>query len=257
MELKNIKYKDIISDISLSIKDGTITSFIGPNGSAKTTLLKIISSNLEPSFGEIKIGKKSKVAIVNQYLDTDFFYDTVYKELQMYLEKNNYSKEKYNERIMDSIKMVGLNINYLKRDPLTLSSSEMRVLMIAKALSINPNILILDEPTVGMTYIEKNNLIKIIKTIKRRYKKTIIVASQDIEFIHLISDYIYVLKNGKIILEGNKFDIFKEVKLLKSNGLNVPKIIQFEHLVINSKKIRIGYRDDVNDLIKDILRNKE
>lgn len=256
MELNNINYNDIITDISIKLMPGTIVSFIGPTGAGKSLLLKLINGDIKATSGSVKKSKQTKISMVNQQVEGEFFYETIEKELEAFLEKNNYPAEKFSTHINDSIKMVGLTKEYLKRDPLTLSSSEMRILMIAKAISINPNVLILDEPTIGMTLLEKKNLIKIIKTIKRRYKKTVIVASQDIEFVHLISEYIYVLNDGKIVLEGSKYDVFKEESKLNKIGIDCPKIIQFENNVLNNKKIRLGYRDEINDLIKDILRKK-
>lgn len=134
--------------------------------------------------------------------------------------------------------MVGLSEKYLSRDPLELSSSEMRKVMLAKGLAINPKILILDEPSIGLDAEDKRELIKLLKTIKRRYNKTIIIISQDIEFIHQLVDYLFVFKDGKILIEGDKYEVFKQRELLERNGIQIPKIIQFELLVLNNKNIK-------------------
>ena len=150
--------------------------------------------------------------------------------------------------------MVGLNDSYLKRDPLTLSNVEMRKVALASILIYNPKVLFLDEPTVGFDEENKKSFLKLIKRLKKRYHKTIIMVSHDIEFIHKFADEILVLDNGKLITQGDKYEVFKQEKRMKEIGLTVPKMIQFSNLVYEKKGKKIGYRDEINDLIKDIYR---
>ena len=117
------------------------------------------------------------------------------------------------------------------------------------------NVLVLDSFTEGLDDINQDRIIKLIRILKNRYNKKIIIASNDLEFIHKIADKVYVLYEGIVIMSGSKYDIFKQEKLLKKYGLLVPNIIKFENLVLSKKNIRLGYRDDINDLIKDIYRN--
>ena len=97
-------------------------------------------------------------------------------------------------------------------------------------------------------------MIYLLKKLKNKYHKLIIIVSQDMEFIHKVCDDIYVLNQGKIVLYGNKFDVFSKQKLLKKINVDVPNIISFENLVLQKKNIQIGYRDEINDLIKDVYR---
>jgi len=96
-------------------------------------------------------------------------------------------------------------------------------------------------------------MVKKIKKIKKEFNKPIIITSNDTESIHKVSDYIYVI-DKEIIIEGNKYDVFKEKKLLNKHGIVIPKIMEFSSEVLDKKKIKMGYRDDINDLIKDIYR---
>lgn len=276
MEVKfnNVSYvsnkKQIIDNFNIELKEGKINGFIGPNGSGKTTIVQMINGRIYPTKGDIMIEKfkiKSNknddniknlylnISTMEQHLEEHFFCESVQKELTLSLESYNYRKEKIDKHIKDAIKMVGLSEKYLSRDPLELSSSEMRKVMLAKGLAINPKILILDEPSIGLDAEDKRELIKLLKTIKRRYNKTIIIISQDIEFIHQLVDYLFVFKDGKILIEGDKYEVFKQRELLERNGIQIPKIIQFELLVLNNKNIKLGFREEINDLIKDILRN--
>ena len=166
-----------------------------------------------------------------------------------YFKKSVKNIEKH---ISDALLMVELNDSYLNRNPFTLSSGEMRKVAIASVLAFNPKIIILDEPTIGLDNKSKNNLIKIIKLLKNRYKKTVIIVSNDTDFLLQVVDHVILLDKGRIIYEGNKYDVFKQD--LEKYKIKRPKIIEFEQLVLQKKNIKIGYRDDINDLMKDVYR---
>lgn len=253
--LDDVSYSKILKKVNMKIKYGNIISVIGKNGSGKTMLLEIIAGKNKKYDGKINYDNQLKIAYIEQDLKKTFFCDTLEKEIEYLLEENNYPHNKIKKRIEDSIKMIGLPSYFLHRDPLTLSSSELRLAALARAISLNPDLIVIDESIIGMSEGEKNNLIQILRKIKRRYNKTIVLTSQNINFIHKISDYIYVISDGKIVLEGDKYTVFKEEKILAENDIYVPSIIEFENYVLNSKKIKLGYRDDINDLVKDILRN--
>lgn len=276
MEVKfnNIEYiindKKIIDNVNVKLKKGQINSIIGASGSGKSTLSQMLNALIYPTSGDINIGNFTidsqnkfnnvndllfNVGLVFQFPEQQFFCETVQKEIAFGLEFFNYKKDKLDKRIADALKLVELPIEYLKRDPFSLSSGEMRKVAIASVLAINPEIIVLDEPTVGLDMKSKTSLIKILKTIKRRYNKTIVIISHDVEFLYQLTDYAFVLNRGRIILEGDKYQVFKEDQILKQNGILVPKIMEFELLVQKSKKINLGYRDDIKDLVKDILRN--
>lgn len=255
IEFKDVCYKDILKNINFSIDLKKINTIIGTNGSGKSTILQLLCQFKAPTNGKVIMYETYNVGFVNQNVEEQFFCETVEKELEHSLDLKKYNSEKKKKRILDALKMVNLNPNFLKKDPLKLSHSEMKKLAIAKALIINPNILVLDDPTSSLDYISKLNLIKLLKMIKRKYNKTIIIATQDIEFAHLISDKVIVINDGKIIVVGDKYTIYRNMSLLKKNCIPIPKIIELEYYAFESKKIKLAYRDEINDLVKDILRN--
>jgi energy-coupling factor transport system ATP-binding protein len=127
-------------------------------------------------------------------------------------------------------------------------------MMIASILICNPEIIILDEPTVGLDNTSKKNLINYLTKLKKLQNKTIVIASNDIDFINKISDDVIALENGKVIKSEKKSEIFRDVNFFDKHHISVPQIIKFEDIVLKEKGILLGYRDDVNDLVKDILR---
>lgn len=256
IKIEDVSYNNILNKINISIKIGTINVIIGSTGSGKTTLLNILSKKKEPTNGKIIINEKLKIAVVGQFVEDEFFEPNIEIEMKHCLNKERFNtQEKINKHLSTALKMSGLTDDLLNKDPLKLSNSEMKKLSLAKALSINPDIILLDEPTIGMDDEDKINLIKVLKTIKRYHSKTIVISTQDIDFAHLVADNIIALNNGKVILQGNKYDVFKNVDMLKSNDIPIPRIIKFENMVLKNKNIKLGYRDDINDLVKDILRN--
>lgn len=267
---KKINYleKEVLENINISFIKGKVNGIIGKSGSGKTTLVELINNLLTPSKGFITVDdfiiKKDykinteklrfNVGLVFQNPEEQFFNNTVKDELMITLKLFNYKLDSLNKRVEDAIKMVGLDSSYLNKNPLKLSRGEMRKVAIADSLLLNPKVLILDEPTIGLDDKSKKDLIKLIRLLKNRYNKTIIIVTHDINFLHKIVDYVYVLNDKKIVLQGKKYDVFKNEKELKKYGLKVPKIIEFENKVLNKKNIKLGYRDDINDLIKDIYR---
>lgn len=278
IKLKNIEYtknnhttisKTIIKNLNVTIKERQITSFVGPNGSGKSTIAKLISLLDLPTKGEIKFQEiyitnklnkenlkklRPQIGIVYQNPQNQFFCDTVKKEIEFAINNLNYQTKDKEKRIKDSLKLVGLNPKYIDTNPNNLSKGQQWKLSLAITLSVNPKILILDEPTLELDSNNKKQLIKIIKMMKLRYNKTIIIFSKDTDFVHEISDYVYIFNNGKIILEGDKYEVFTNIQILKQNKLTPPKIIEFVNLVEKQKNVKIGYRDDINDLMKDVYR---
>ena len=222
---------EVLKNINLDIKEGKISSIIGRSGSGKSTLVEMINALNIPSKGEVKINdfiitNKSKriknindlrvnIGLIFQFPEEQFFNMTVYDEISFGMKYFNYKTKDIEKRVKDSLKMVGLNQNYINRNPFTLSNGEKRKVAIASILAFNPEVIILDEPTIGLDSISKKNLIMLLRNLKTRYKKTIIIVSHDNDLIHKISDYIYVLDNGEIVVEGDKYTVFKEEEKLK------------------------------------------
>ena len=261
--------KVALKNINLVIQDSKVNALIGTSGSGKTTLIELLNSLLVPTEGKVTVDEdiiankgyikninslRRKVGIIFQFPEEQFFNLTVKKEVEFGLLSFNYRTNEKDKRVSDALKMVGLDDSYLERDPFKLSNGEQRKVAIASILVFNPKIIVFDEPTIGLDYDSKKNLIKLIRMLKTRYSKTIIIISHDIDFIHSISDYVILLDKGNLILTGNKYDILANPSALEYYNLPMPKVVEFSYKVLKNKGIKMGYRDDINDLLKDIYR---
>lgn len=259
MEIKfnKVTYKKnkttILNNLNLIFKDNKITSVVGPNGSGKSTILKLLIKQIKPTTGEIIYNPKlikNNIGIINQKFE--FTHATVEDELIDALIKNKYKTQNQEKRIKDSLVLVGLSPKYLNINPNKLSKSEKNKLILAKALIYNPKVIIIDE--ILLDGYSKQELIKLIRLMKLKYNKTIIILTKDTDFAHAISDYVYIIKNGEVITKGTKYKVFTNIKLLKENKLKPPRVIELTHLIENQKNVKMEYRDDINDLMKDIYR---
>lgn len=262
----NYEKKEILKDVSVTFQKNKINGLIGKNGNGKTTIANLISGLIMPTSGKIYIDDmeltkknaeklKFNIGLVFQNPDEQFLNKTVKEELEFNLKLYNYRVNEMEKRIKDALIMLGLSQDYLDLNLSDLSNGEKKKIAIASVLLFNPKVLILDDPTIGLDKKSRKNFIKIIRLLKNRYKKTIIIISNDVDFILGIVDNIYILNEKNIVINGKKIDIFKQTNILKKNKIAIPKIIKFEDLVLKRNKIKIGYRDDINDLIKDIYRN--
>ena len=266
---KKINYQEklVLKNINIKFDCGKINVIIGASGSGKSTLLNLLNQEIIPTKGKIIVDQytitnnndlknidRSIIGFVLQNPSDQFFNSTVREELIVTMQMNNYIPNQMNKRILDVLKMVHLEEDTLIRKPNSLSESEKRKLAIAQALICNPKILVLDEPVNSFDEKTKEEYLKLFRLLTKRYNKTIIIASNDLNFVHKIADKVFVLNQNEIVLQGDKYEVFKDTRLLKKYGLIPPYTMLFSNLVKEKKNIKIGYRDEINDLIKDIYR---
>lgn len=222
--------------------NNNITCIIGSNGSGKSYLMKTIYSNL----------KNKNVYYMPQYLEDELYKLTVLDEIKSIIPIKD--EDKQMTYIKNALKIIGLNDNILDKDPTSLNELNLRKINIVKMFLSNRDYLLLDEPTLLLNDIDKTNFIKIIKKMKRTYNKNIIISTNDMELVNQIGNDIILLSDDKIIQE-TKSELFKNIDLLNQCNLNIPNLLEFSDVAHNKKGIQYRARDDINDLIKDILRN--
>lgn len=238
-----------LNDLSFKLKEGKITFIVGESGSGKSLLLSLINGDVSDYNGNIIKDDISldKIGFLGQ--NYYFMFNTIYEEILFYLKKKKIRSDK---QVIMALKMVGLDENFLYRSPFEISRGEQKMLALAILLSQKFKVFLLDEPFINLDYESKKNMIKLFRMMKLKYGKTIIIASSDTDIALELADEVMRLNDGKLIFIGNKFDLFTNTKLL--DNIDIPQLIQFSNLVKEKKNINIGFRDDINDLIKDIYR---
>lgn len=176
-----------------------------------------------------------------------FFNINIKEDIKYYL--GNFNIESINE-LLDSFKM---NKNILNKNYQELSKSEAKVILLIIALLINKEIIIIENINAYLDEHKKQTIIKNLKKIKRE-DKAIIITSYNTNFILEITDEIIVIENNNIIKNKDKYKVLNNNKLLKKYNLEIPKILEYINKVEKLKDIKLGYRDNINDLIKDIYR---
>lgn len=221
----------------------------------------------------IDFGKNKINAIISKSsIDKDILLDSftslndkasdVYKleyvyNLKFSVREKFYSNKKYSKKkCIDSLIMVGLSEEYLDRKINTLSTSELSKVIIASTLIQNKKILVFNNPTIGLTNKDKIKFSKILRMLKNKYDKTIVIASSDVDWLFSFVDYYYLLDKENIIFKGEKYDFYNNSKIINDYKISIPQIIKFKNMVFSKKGIKLLNRNDINDLIKDIYRNK-
>ncbi len=247
IKLRDVSVESAKLNVNCEINENAITAIMGKSGSGKTLLAEVIASLTEYN-GSVQY--KGKIGVVFQNPDEQFFTNKVSSEIGFSLNYNINSD--IGVKIIEALQMVGLNEKYLNRKINSLSSGEKKKVAIASVLADNPKILVLDEPTVGLDAGSRKSMLKILKLLKTKYNKTVIILSKDSDFVHAIADNVMIMYNGTIVKSGNKYDVFTQN--IEQYGLSKPKIIQFECMAFENKKVKLLYRDDINDLMKDVYR---
>lgn len=257
--------KKALEDINLCLESNLIHGIIGPIGSGKSTMLELMNGITQPTSGEVIVGKynlnkknfkfnrfRFDVGLVYQFPEKQFFCRTVGEEIAFSERVFDPKNKNIKSKVIKVLKMVGLDETYISRSPFSLNGGEKRRVAIASVLISNPKLLIMDEPTIGLDNNSKKRLMKMLKKLKTMYSKTIIIVTHDVDMLYEIVDNVIVLNDGKLIIEGSKLDVFKNVELLDLNNAPVPSIIRVEKLIYDKTKIDLGYVKDVNDLVRKI-----
>ena len=256
LKLDKVSYKDKLNNINYEFEEGKITGILSGSGNGKTILSYLISGIEKPTSGVITNPYQGReIGYIFQNAEESFMFPTIREELLFGLRKYNYKNESEEKRIEDSLKMVGLPLEYLDRSPFELSSGEKELLSLAIVLSLNPKLIIIDEPTIYLDNKKEEYLIKVLKKLKTNYKKTILIFTSDLEFASKIIDNYLLIKNGKIYNKGTSRELLTSTDKIKKAGIEIPKIIEFINSVKDKKNIDLEPTLDIKELMKDIYRN--
>ena len=223
-----------LRNIDLQIKPGELISIIGENGAGKTTLIKHINGLLKPSKGIVTVfavdtRKESiahlsrKVGIIFQNPDHQLFSESVENEIRFALKNFGFQEEIISERLEWALKSFSLS-KYRTTSPILLSGGEKKRLCIAAVLAWDPDVVVMDEPTVGQDFIQKEHLTQIIQMLVSK-GKTVVIVSHDTEFIWPLQPRIIVMVGGRIVADGKAKELFCNKELLKKARLVKPQLL--------------------------------
>ena len=249
---KTVLERTVLNDINIRIEGNKITAFLGTSGSGKSSLVQLIKGIINPTSGTISIKKgkllNNEIGLLFQNNDEQFIGNTLREELNLYGVKCD------ENQIESVLKELDLSIEYLDKDLSKMGSGELRKVALASIFIIDFKVIILDEPSIGLQSKSKKKLIKYLKRLKYKFDKTIIVVSHDSDFVYELADFVHVLDKGNIVYSGLKNKLFKDTNLLVKYGLEIPKLIEMVDIINKRKNVDLGYRNDINDLVKDIYR---
>lgn len=229
--------KGALKGVSVDFEAGEIVAVIGHTGSGKSTLLQHLNGLLKPDSGDVLFEGKSiysskkslrecrfNVGLCFQYPEQQLFESTVYKDIAFGPHNMKLSDDEIKKRVYESLEYVGLTDDYLEKSPFDLSGGEKRRVAIAGVISMEPKVLILDEPTAGLDPMGKNNLLKLIKDYNEKTGNTVIFVSHNMDDVASVAQRVIVMNEGEIALQGTVDEVYSQGERLSELGLDVPEI---------------------------------
>jgi len=224
---------EALRGINLKIEDGQFVAIMGQNGAGKTTLVKHINGLLKPTRGRVLVDGvettkvsvatlAQKVGFVFQNPDHQLFSETVEEEISFALKNFGYDEKTIEERVDWALNLLDLK-EYRKISPFMLSGGERKRVALASVLAWDPTIVILDEPTIGQDYRQKERLRQFILQLGRQ-GKTVIIVTHDVEFVAECSPYVMLMREGRIIAAGEAKEILTDETLVTQASVALPEI---------------------------------
>ncbi len=222
--------------MSLKVEPGETVAIVGENGAGKTTLVKHVTGLLKPASGSVTVDGQStsatttaqlsrKVGVAFQNPDHQLFSESVDEEMSFALRNFGFSPELVEQRVSWGLRLFGLE-EYRRSSPLVLSGGEKKRLTLACILAWDPEVVILDEPTVGQDSIQKEKLAQTIRMLSAA-GKTVVVVSHDIEFLWPIQPRVVVMKAGRVVGDGPASELMQRKELLDSARVAEPQLVSF------------------------------
>ena len=250
ISLENVSYtyqsgtpfeRRALFDMTVTIKDGSYTAFIGHTGSGKSTIMQLLNGLYLPTSGRVKVDDtiinsqsknkeikpiRKKVGLVFQFPESQLFAETVLEDIAFGPQNFGVSKEEAEQRALESLRLVGLSDELRDQNPFDLSGGQMRRVAIAGILAMQPDILVLDEPTAGLDPQGRKELMSLFKQLHLS-GITIVLVTHLMDDVADYATAVNVMEKGRLVLSGTPKDVFQKVAFLKEKQLGVPKITEF------------------------------
>ena len=230
-----------LSDVSLTIEDGSYTALIGHTGSGKSTILQLLNGLLVPSQGSVRVFDtlitstsknkdirqiRKQVGLVFQFAENQIFEETVLKDVAFGPQNFGVSEEDAEQIAREKLALVGIDKSLFDRSPFELSGGQMRRVAIAGILAMEPAILVLDEPTAGLDPLGRKELMNLFKKLHQS-GMTIVLVTHLMNDVAEYANQVYVMEKGRLVKGGKPSDVFQDVVFMEEVQLGVPKITSF------------------------------
>ena len=236
-----------LSDVSLTIEDGSYTAIIGHTGSGKSTILQLLNGLLVPTEGSVRVFDtlitstsvnkqirqiRKQVGLVFQFAENQIFEETVLKDVAFGPQNFGVSVEEAEAIAREKLALVGIDESLFDRSPFELSGGQMRRVAIAGILAMDPSILVLDEPTAGLDPIGRKELMALFKKLHQD-GITIVLVTHLMDDVAEFADQVYVMEKGKLVKGGKPSLVFQNVEFMEKIQLGVPKITRFAQRLVD------------------------
>ena len=263
--------KEALKEISLEIKKGEFIAVIGHTGSGKSTLVQHFNGLLHPTKGQVSLdgvdlaGKtkearaaRNKIGMVFQYPEQQLFAETVYEDIAFGPKNMGLPYEEIKERVTDAMRFVGLDFEtFAGRSPFSLSGGQMRRVAMAGVVAMNPDYLILDEPSAGLDPGVREAIFEEIMALYKKRKIGIIMVTHSMEEAARFANRLLVVSDGRIILDGKPGEIFlKEKKKLLDVGMDIPEVYKLAD-ALRARGLRLPQEiTDAKVLLTEVKKRK-
>ena len=230
-----------LSDVSLTIEDGSYTALIGHTGSGKSTILQLLNGLLVPSQGSVRVFDtlitstsknkdirqiRKQVGLVFQFAENQIFEETVLKDVAFGPQNFGVSEEDAEQIGREKLALVGIDESLFNRSPFELSGGQMRRVAIAGILAMEPSTLVLDEPTAGLDPLGRKELMNLFRKLHQS-GMTIVLVTHLMDDVAEYANQVYVMEKGRLVKGGRPSDVFQDVVFMEEVQLGVPKITAF------------------------------
>ncbi len=248
LEVKNLTYiysagtpfeHKALDDISFSVERGEFIGIIGHTGSGKSTLMQQLNGLLKPTSGTVlldgqdiwsdkKLTRQARfrVGLVFQYPEYQLFEETVYKDIAFGPKNMGLSPEEIDRRVREAAGFVGLTEQQLEVSPFDLSGGQKRRVAIAGVIAMEPEVLILDEPTAGLDPVGRSEILGNIQSYRKAKNATIMMVSHSMEDVARLTDRLLVMNGSKLAMDAPPAQVFTHAEELTQMGLNIPQVTQ-------------------------------
>lgn len=236
--------KVAVNDLNIEIKEGEFLGIIGHTGSGKSTLVQMLNGLITPTSGKVLLRDKDinenkkklrevrfQVGMVFQYPEYQLFEETVYRDIAFGPTNMGLTGDELDKRVRESARFTGLKDKLLDKSPFDLSGGEKRRAAIAGVIAMDPDVLILDEPTAGLDPQGRDKLLNQILAYHKERKNTVILVSHSMEDIARVADRILVMNKGNAEILAPKREVFAQGERLEKMGLRVPQITKITQLL--------------------------